>query len=789
MKRMLARLPACPPNLRIEPLETRALLSAGTIDVDLGLCHPATESAVPSVSIVEATQASMEDTTSTASSGGQLARDAFFASLSDPSIASNYREPIPALSAAEADSAVVTRRSFVAPPAAIAESFPQPPQGILSSGKTPQAPAANPPVVYAPLAHVGLDETITADDVSLLLRRAAAASASEDAIIAIVDRGGRILGVRVERLVPINVLDTETLVFAIDGAVAKARTAAFFANDDAPLTSRLIRFISQSTITQREVESNPNASDPTERGPGFVAPIGLGGHFPPQIAHTPLVDLFAIEHTNRDSIISPGPDGVKGTGDDVTLAGRFNEVMLSGVLEAPESYGYTSGLMEQAQSRGIATLPGGIPLFKNGHLVGGIGVFFPGSQGYATYEQGFQSNLDPVTKRPLPVNQRQTEKDRTNADRVLEAELIAYAAAGGSTGFNFEVKQIGTVPDIPAYDLPAGRLTLVGIELEVVGPHPRGVNTLRQLGNRLLQQSPVNSGTSILAGFQAQYTSGDISVVGPDVVRKGEPAADGWLVPPRNADDLSITKNDVELIINRAIAEANQTRAAIRLPISQPASMVFSVTDKNGKILGLFRMPDATVFSVDVAVAKARNPAYYADATAIVDLDRVDADVHPDGVPDIAAGTAFTNRTFRFLADPRFPDGVERTPPGPFSVLNDPGTDPVTGETTFATTPADHVSVLGHDAFFPMTNFRDADNVENQNGIVFFPGSTPLYVNGQLVGGLGVSGDGVDQDDVVTFAAAQGYLPPNGVTRADEVFVRNVRLPYQKFLRNPRGGL
>jgi hypothetical protein len=57
-----------------------------------------------------------------------------------------------------------------------------------------------------------------------------------------------------------------------------------------------------------------------------------------------------------------------------------------------------------------------------------------------------------------------------------------------------------------------------------------------------------------------------------------------------------------------------------------------------------------------------------------------------------------------------------------------------------------------------------------------------------LVGGLGVSGDGVDQDDVVTFAAATGFTPPGNIT-ADNFFVNNVRLPYQNFDRNPEGGI
>ncbi len=97
-------------------------------------------------------------------------------------------------------------------------------------------------------------------------------------------------------------------------------------------------------------------------------------------------------------------------------------------------------------------------------------------------------------------------------------------------------------------------------------------------------------------------------------------------------------------------------------------------------------------------------------------------------------------------------------------------------------------SVLGYDAFNPNSNFRDPSNIDNQNGIVFFPGSTPVYDgSNELAGGFGVSGDGVDQDDVVTFFGAQGFFPSAPLLRADQVFVQGVRLPFIKFLRNPEG--
>ncbi|MBC7820583.1 MAG: hypothetical protein IAG10_27175, partial [Planctomycetaceae bacterium] len=378
---------------------------------------------------------------------------------------------------------------------------------------------------------------LSSAEVTKLLDRASMATSSNDAIIAVVDRGGHILGVRVEQdvldaldavvngcngngMIDSGSVEEQTLVYAIDGAVAKARTAAFFANGSVdsqiapgvadppladaiptvgPLTSRTIRNISQSTVTQREVQSNPNIADPdsTLRGPGFVAPISLGQHFPPEIPHTPQVDLFGIEHTNRDSIVHPGFDAIKGTADDIALEQRFNidPAFVPGgqVVDAPESYGFTTGIMVNAQARGIATLPGGVPIFRTidpatGMLVGldvvgGIGVFFPGTSdpdgvgpgsiGDATFEQNFPN--------------AQTESERTNAPKVLEAEFTAfYAIGGGLFGGLTLAKDRYYGGDFP---IPFGRIDLVGITLQIIGPTVgvSGVRTVEAVGDKIPQ--------------------------------------------------------------------------------------------------------------------------------------------------------------------------------------------------------------------------------------------------------------------------------------------------------------
>jgi uncharacterized protein GlcG (DUF336 family) len=644
---------------------------------------------------------------------------------------------------------------------------------LLASAST-SAPATTPSATMASVdaaaAAAAPSAQLTTQDVATLLDRAAAATASDNAIVTVVDRMGNLLGVRVEGNVsPQITQNPEKLIFAIDGSLAEARTGAFFGNNQAPLTSRTIQEISQSTMIQQEIQSDPSITDPNSplRGPGFVAPIGKKGHFPPRVMWTPQVDLFEIEHTNRDSIIHPGPNHIKSPTDNIVLPSRFNvptQYIPAGQgITAPESYGFYSGLNIFAQARGIGTLPGGIPLYKtvNGvtQEVGGIGVFFPGTTGFATEENSSLNDagfFDP--KKP---------------DLSLEAEYIAFVAAGGSpqAGLSTNTPAFNASHNLPPLTTglngePFGRIDLVGITLDLFGGHGlQGPQNLIDFG-RTLGLGNANSGTN-----DPVDTSGN-------TLHSGVAVPTGWLVVPHDAPDGSLTAADVTGMIQRGINEANRVRSAIRLPQDSTAKMVFAVADKQGDILGIYRMPDATYFSIDVAVAKARNVAYYANPAQLQAADQV---------PGLPKGVAMTNRTFRYLAQPRFPEAIDINPPGPFSILNEAGL-------RVGTTPkpaSSFQTVQGFDAFNPGSNFHDPFNVANQNGIVFFPGSAPLYKDTtgtgvkQLVGGLGISGDGVDQDDDVTFQTAVGFEPPASVLRADQVFVRGVRLPYQKFNRQP----
>ena len=243
----------------------------------------------------------------------------------------------------------------------------------------------------------------------------------------------------------------------------------------------------------------------------------------------------------------------------------------------------------------------------------------------------------------------------------------------------------------------------------------------------------------------------------------------------------ALTASDVGTIIAHAAQQANITRAAIRQPLGSNARVTMAVVDTAGVVLGVFRQQDAPVFGFDVAVQKARTAAFFSSANAATALraagfgsyvDRAAADgLKFDGA------FAFTDRASGFLHRPFFPDGINDTAAGPLSteITNwspfNVGLQLDLVRTNFL------ASLVG--PAVPCTSIPALPN-----GIQIFPGSVPLYKNGVLVGAIGISGDGVDQDDLIGAAGANGFSPPVDI-RSDQIFVRGVRLPFLKFPRSP----
>lgn len=481
---------------------------------------------------------------------------------------------------------------------------------------------------------------------------------------------------------------------------------------------------------------------------------------------------------------------------------------------------------------GLSADPGGLPLYQDGTVVGGIGVIADGIYG-----------LSPKAL------------DGGGGDGALD-EFIALA---GDSGFG--------APD----DRRANRITVEGKLLRFVGEDaddlqsnpdnaaPFGAIDGGAIG-RLVSDSPVGGrhayydpaggaldgtafskpGSGIRASSNAAFSGQDAFVL---VDGGNNPR-----FPPRAGTDgaAALTADEVATILSEALAVANRARAQIRRPLGSRARVTISVVDTTGEPLGIVRGRDAPMFGTEVSLQKARTAAFFSGDDAADELNAVPAAEYLDGgldslrkepigqyvtavrdflgnpnPPALTGGVAFADRSGGNLSRPFFPDGIDGNPPGPFSK---PGSNnPPTEWSPFSVglqldlvynAIIRHVGFIagaaGADVPMNCTGIRGltdmggagpltaADTIDTvRSGIQIFPGSVPIYRGNTLVGGIGVSGDGIEQDDLISFLGLHnageelntgiGNAPKN--IRADQINVpgfdvnlRYVQCPQKPFL-------
>jgi uncharacterized protein GlcG (DUF336 family) len=403
---------------------------------------------------------------------------------------------------------------------------------------------------------------------------------------------------------------------------------------------------------------------------------------------------------------------------------------------------------------GLAADPGGLPLYKNGIVVGGIGVMSDG-----TY--GLDLNINDVDQNPdeliavagsggftAPVNRR---ADHITADgrtfRYTDSETIASNPAGAPA-----VPAGGALVAVPVYK-PAAAVT-AGVAFSTAA-----------------------------SGFRLDTTTPAFAGLGAYVLDNG---AGVNRFPPIAGTDGLLTQAEVSRILAEAIRIANRARAQIRTPLGSPAQVTMSVVDTNSAILGIIRTPDAPVFGTDVAIQKARSALLFSKTTAAAALNAIGGTI-PGYVTAMQGliggaltnGVAYSNRAVGNLARPFLPDGINGNGNGPLSkpfALWSPFTDGLQLDLVAGTV----VGNLGGGALVVGCSPVSA------NGIQIFPGSVPIYRGATLVGAIGISGDGIDQDDMVAFlglanagvALGTGIANAPAAQRADQIAVPGGQLRY-----------
>src|SRR5437867_3173144 len=535
-----------------------------------------------------------------------------------------------------------------------------------------------------------LSETVqlTAVDVQTIIAQAAtqATASGLPVTITVVDHEGVVLGVLRMAGARDDItltgggtgpLDGKKLTASIlgppgtaagDAAISKAGTGAFFSTQGNAFTTRTASFIVQE-------------------------------HFPPQVNPSAGGPLFGVQFSNlRCSDVDRGPG--------VHLAATSNLPL------------------------GLSADPGGLPLYKNGVAVGGIGV-----EGDGIYI----------------LDQGQPDTTPTVEEVIAAAGTLGFSAPSAIRGDNILVDGIRLVfanAEPPASQVTTPYATFAAAGREIVAPMA-GVPPA-------FVARPINGvrGT-VPPQFAATFSAGTTPAVG------------------------GLTVADVTRIIGQAAVQANVTRAAIRLPIGTQARVTISVVDTSGVILGMFRTIDAPIFGFDVSAQKARTAAFFSDSSAAGDLNAAGlgsyvAAAAADGLA-LDGSVAFSVRAVGFLSQPIYPPGALP----PFS--NGPFAKPVGQWSIFNTG-------LQLEMYFTppgsLSSAPCAGPAKLGNGITIFPGGFPLYKNGVLVGGIGISGDGVDQDDLIGFAGSGGFEAPAGI-RSDTVTVRGAALPYVVIPRHP----
>lgn len=448
---------------------------------------------------------------------------------------------------------------------------------------------------------------------------------------------------------------------------------------------------------------------------------------------------------------------------------------------------------------GLAADPGGLPLYKGGTAVGGVGVIADGRYGIDPVISDFDDDVDELIAVAAQFGLGAPEDRR--ADRItVDGKTFRYT--------DVDANDLSSTPaNAPAFST----LTATDGALAAL----RGYNTAS-----IIQGTAFGTAASgIRPDTENNFPDRDAFVF---VDNNNVPR-----FPPRAGTDAALvgaaalSAAEVRAVLSEALAIANRSRAQIRRPLNSQVRVTISVIDSTGVILGMARTRDAPVFGSDVSLQKARAAALFSSVNAanfVANLPDAayfgvnESQSLPAYVTALQTFTgrntllvdgqvAFANRSVGNLARPFYPDGINGSEPGPLS--KGPGEWSVFSSGFQLDLSIN--AVLNHVLFLlgattdvpqncagvgigsgPSVIASTVTELRTANGIQIFPGAVPIYRGNTLVGAVGVSGDGIDQDDMVAFLglynAGQalngsiGHAPPE--MRADRLTPKGVRLRY-----------
>lgn len=584
--------------------------------------------------------------------------------------------------------------------------------GVSSSGVSTTAPT-NP---AAPVN--GTTPNLTEDDVNKIVLQAVheATARGKPATIAVVDRVGNALVITQMPGAPANATITSgrgnntglenVVVPTTLAALAKADTGAYLSSNANAFSTRTANFIVQE-------------------------------HFPPGVKDTPAGPLYGVQFSqlpcsdfNTAATMTPGG----------TSAGPHRSPL------------------------GFSANSGGIPLYKNGILAGGIGIMTK-----TVYSDNLNTFAVPIDDDEVIALAGQTgyaPPPAITADNIAVGGLTFQYVDATPANFATPVAATGTfTPTVVNGFYPgpaAGHTAIAGLTYGS-SDGASGIAPDGALGPVLY---PGTTQTSYV------FTDGNGNVLY---------APTNGLVPAGQA----ITAAEAQQLMTSTLNVAYSARAAIRIPTNTHAQITATIVDLDGNVVAQARTPDAPVFGADVSRQKARSSVFFSrtDAAATINAITIPAATVPGTFNDyvtrsqillgqsaFANGIAFSEVGIGDISRPFYPDGIDGNPPGslsiPFSLWSIFSTgfqlDLIKPDFVNALqgkpVPAAGCSTGNGQGLPPLSGGKTL----LADGPQIFSGGFPIYRGNTLVGGIGISGDGIQQDSLISFLGLQNFIEPPG---------------------------
>ena len=441
---------------------------------------------------------------------------------------------------------------------------------------------------------------------------------------------------------------------------------------------------------------------------------------------------------------------------------------------------------------GFSGDPGGVPLYIRGEMVGGLGVESDGTYSVQTNIIGGRTFVTTEAIIALAGQRFFEPNDDREANKIfVDGRSLRYVDSEGAGFASPAASALAAPGSVPA------NAQLVNV-----------FNLFQASGGIL-------PGTSFLdpqSGYMPITSLGGVGLTGPARILVnpnmapylGQNIVDPAVNPnvataiaatPNPRDSFSpspanggLTMNEAANLVAGGLGVARRAKALIRRGIQGPGrpfmEVNVSVVDLAGNVLAFAGTPDAPVFGTTVSIQKARAAAFFSrrggedpnmPTSAAQDMlndsepllfgaVRVQSKTIGQYVTNtrafladpnaLANGTAFADRSVGNLARPFFPDGINGNVNGPFS-------QPIGSWSPFNT--GLQLDLILNRLLTGLLTPQEGNPAaivatctgpflqELRGGIQIFPGSVAIYKNGKLVGGMGISGDGVDQDDLIAF--------------------------------------